>query len=177
MVTIFTSRLTFNLTTTCPQCCIYVFWVDVRTYCDCFFIQLYLTGFCNTLLTLYSPMVTIFTTRLRFHESTICPHSCIYVFCADLRKPCVCFFIQHYLTGFCNTLLTLYCPVVTIFTTRLTFNKSTICPHGCMYVFCVGLKINCDCFYIQHYLTGFSNTLLTLYSPVVAIFTTRLTFN
>ena len=33
----------------------------------------------------YSPVVTICTASLTFNNSAFCPHSCIYVFCVDLR--------------------------------------------------------------------------------------------
>jgi len=44
----------------------------------------------------------------------------------------------------------MYRTVVTIFTTSLTFNNSTFCPHSCIYVFCVNLRTNSDYFRIQH---------------------------
>ena len=55
---------------------------------------------------------------------------CIYVFCVDLRTNSHYFPIQHTLTGLYNRDLTLYSPVVTICTTSLTFNNSTLCPHS-----------------------------------------------
>jgi len=45
--------------------------------------------FLNTLLTLYGPVVTVYSTSLIFNNLTICPHSCIYVFCVDLRKTAI----------------------------------------------------------------------------------------
>ena len=44
----------------------------------------------------------------------------------------------------------MYRTVVTIRTASLTFNNSTICPHSCIYVFCVDLRTNSDYFPIQH---------------------------
>ena len=44
----------------------------------------------------------------------------------------------------------MYRTVVTIYTTSLTFNNSTFCPHSCIYVFCVDLRTNSDYFPIQH---------------------------
>ena len=44
-------------------------------------------------------MVTICTTSLTFNNPTFCPHSCIYVFCVDLRTNSDYFPIQHWLTG------------------------------------------------------------------------------
>jgi len=46
----------------------------------------------------------------------------------------------------------------------------------CIYVFCMDLRTNSDYFPTQHQLTGFYNRDLTLYSPVVTIRTTSLTF-
>ena len=46
-----------------------------------------------------------------------------------------------------------------------------------IHVFCVDLRTNSDYFIIQHWLTGFYNRDLTLYSPVVTICTTSLSFN
>jgi hypothetical protein len=37
-------------------------------------------------LTTESPVVTLYTTNLTFINSTLCPHSAIYVFYVDLRK-------------------------------------------------------------------------------------------
>jgi len=48
-------------------------------------------------LTLQSPVVTICTTSLTFTNSTFWPHSCIYVFCVDLRTNSDYFPIQHQL--------------------------------------------------------------------------------
>jgi len=47
-------------------------------------------------------VVTICTASLTFSNSTFCPHSCIYVFCVDLRTNNDYFPIQHQLTGFYN---------------------------------------------------------------------------
>ena len=52
-----------------------------------------------------------------------------------------------------------------------------VLPTQCIYVFCVDLRTNSYYFPIQHYLTGFYNRDLTLYSPVVTICTASLTFN
>ena len=52
-----------------------------------------------------------------------------------------------------------------------------VLPTQCIYVFCVDLRTNSDYFPIQHYLTGFYNRDLTLYSPVVTICTASLTFS
>jgi len=49
----------------------------------------------NFSLTHYSPVVTICTTSLTFTTSTFCPHSCIYVFCVDLRTNSDYFPVQH----------------------------------------------------------------------------------
>ena len=66
--------------------------------------------------------------------------------------------------------------MVTICTTSITFNNCTLCPH-CIYVFCVYLRTNSDLCHLQHKLIGFYSRNLTLYSPVVTICTTSLTFN
>jgi len=52
-----------------------------------------------------------------------------------------------------------------------------VLPTQCIYMFCVDLKTNSEYFPMQQYLTGFYNRDLTLYSPVVTICTTSLTFN
>jgi len=52
-----------------------------------------------------------------------------------------------------------------------------VLPTQCTYVFCVDLRTNSDFFPIQHYLTGFYNRDLTLYSEVVTICTASLTLN
>ena len=44
---------------------------------------------------MYSPVVTICTTSLTFNNSTFSLHSCIYVFCVDLRTNSHYFPIQH----------------------------------------------------------------------------------
>jgi len=49
----------------------------------------------DAFLNLYSPVVTICTTSLTFNNSTFCPHSCICVFCVDLRTNSYYFPIQH----------------------------------------------------------------------------------
>ena len=51
---------------------------------------------------------------------------------------------------------TLRSPVVTVYTTTLTFNNSTLCPH-CICVFCVDLRTNRDLCHLQHKLIGFYN--------------------
>jgi len=40
-------------------------------------------------------VVTIRTASLTFNISKFCPHSCIYVFCVDLRTNSDYFTIQH----------------------------------------------------------------------------------
>jgi len=47
-------------------------------------------------------VVTICTVSLTFNNCTFCPHSCIYVFCVDLRTNSYYFPIQHWLTGLYN---------------------------------------------------------------------------
>jgi hypothetical protein len=44
---------------------------------------------------MYRTVVTICTASLTFTNSTFCPHSCIYVFCVDLRTNSDYFPIQH----------------------------------------------------------------------------------
>jgi len=51
---------------------------------------------------MYRTVVTICTTSLTLSNSTFCPHSCIYVFCVDLRTNSDYFPIQHWLSGFYN---------------------------------------------------------------------------
>ena len=52
-----------------------------------------------------------------------------------------------------------------------------VMPTHCIYVFCLDLRTNSDLCHLQHKLIGFYNRDLTLYSPVVTICTTSLTFN
>jgi len=44
---------------------------------------------------MYRTAVTLCTTSLTFNNSTFCPHSCIYLFCVDLRTNSDYFPIQH----------------------------------------------------------------------------------
>ena len=55
----------------------------------------------ESLLTLYSPVVTICTVSLIFNNSSLCPH-CIYVFCTDLRTDSGLCFLRHLLIAFYN---------------------------------------------------------------------------
>jgi len=43
----------------------------------------------------YSPVVSLRKARFYIKNPTFCPHSCIYVFCVDLRTNSDYFFIQH----------------------------------------------------------------------------------
>ena len=67
------------------------------------------------------------------------PTQCIYVFCVDLRTNSDYFPTQQWLTGFYNrdgecllrgTDFMCQIAVITICTTSLTFNNSTLCPHS-----------------------------------------------
>jgi len=49
-------------------------------------------------------------------------------------------------------------------------------PTHCIYVFCIYLRTNSDLCHLQPKLFGFYNRDLTIYSPVVTICTTSLTF-
>ena len=51
--------------------------------------------------TLFTPVVTIRTASLTFHNSTLCPH-CIYVFCIYLRRNSDLWHLQHKEIGFYN---------------------------------------------------------------------------
>ena len=65
------------------------------------------------------------------------------MFCIYLRTNSDLCHLQHKLIGFYNRDLTLYSPVVNIYTTSLTFNNCTLRPH-CIYVFCIYLRtVNC----------------------------------
>jgi len=134
-----------------------------------------LIGFYNRDLTLYSPVVTICTASITFNNCMLCPHY-IYVFCIYLRTNSDLCLLQHKLIGFYNRDLTLYSPVVTICTNSLTFNNCMLCPHY-IYVFCIYLRTNSDLCLLQHKMIGLYNRDLTLYSPVVTICTTSITFN
>jgi len=68
-----------------PTQCIYVFCVDLRTNSDYFPIQHSMNGFYNRDLSLYTPVVTICTTRFNVHKFYVLPTQCIYMFCVDLR--------------------------------------------------------------------------------------------
>ena len=68
--------------------------------------------------------------HFNIHKFYILPTHCIYVFCVDFRTNSDHFPIQHHLTGFYKWVLTLCSPVVTIYTTTLTFTNSTFCPHS-----------------------------------------------
>ena len=46
------------------------------------------------------------------------------------------------------------------------YRQFNIQQHSCIYVFCVDLRTNSDYFPKHHYLTGFYNGHLTLYTPV-----------
>jgi len=67
--------------------------------------------------------------QFNIQQSHVLPTHCIYVFCVDLRTNSDYFPIQHWLTGFYNTDLTLCSPVVTICTASLTFINPTFYPH------------------------------------------------
>jgi len=60
---------------------------------------------------------------------------------------------------------------------QFNIQQPYVLPTQCIYVFCVDLRTNSHYFLIQHELTGFCNRDLTLYSPLVTICTTSLTFN
>jgi len=49
----------------------------------------------NGRLTFHGPMVTLCTASLTFGNSTLCLHSCIYVFCVDPRTSSDYFSVQH----------------------------------------------------------------------------------
>ena len=66
--------------------------------------------------------------------------------------------------------------MVTICTASLTFNNSTFCPHTVFMCF-VWISEQTVIISLYNYLTGFYNRDLTLYSPVVTICTTSVTFN
>ena len=76
---------------------------------------------------------------LTFSNSTLCPHSCIYVFCVDLRTDSDYFPIQHLLTGLYNR-------------DRVCLLRGTdwVFIYNSGYVFCVDLRTNSDYFPIQH---------------------------
>ena len=174
MVTWCTTSITFNNCTLCPHC-IYVFCIYLSTNSGLCHLQHKLIGFYNRDLTVCSPVVTICTTSITFNNCTLCPH-CIYVFCIYLRTNSDLCHLQHKLISFHNRDLTLYSPVVTICTINITFNNRTLCPH-CIYVFCIYPRTNSDLCHLQHKLISFYNRDLTLYSPVVTICTTSITFN
>ena len=102
-------------------------------------------------------MVTICTTSITFNNCTLCPLR-IYVFCIYLRTNSDLGQLQHKLIGFYSIDLTLYSQVVTICTTSLTFNNSTLCPH-CIYMFCIYLRTNSVSYHLQHKLIGLNKPL------------------
>jgi len=74
---------------------IYVFCMDLRTNSNYFTLQHSLTCFYNRDLTLYSPVVTIRTTRFNIQKLYVLLTQCIYVFCIDLRTNSNYFTLQH----------------------------------------------------------------------------------
>ena len=98
-----------------------------------------------------------------------------WVLCGSQKKMIISLYCIN-LWFFCNRYLTLYSPVVTKCTTSLKFNNSTFCPL---------ILFLCFVWISKH--TGITSLYninwqvfirdLTLYSPVVSICTTSLTFN
>ena len=83
--------------------------------------------FYNRDLKLYSPVVAICTTSLIFNNSTFCPYL-VFMYFAWISEQRLLPYAA--LTDcFYNRDLTLYSPVVTIYTASLTFNYSTFCPQ------------------------------------------------
>ena len=138
------------------------------------FLQNKLTGFITKIYT-FQPSGHYIYHQITFNNCTLCPH-CIYVFCIYLRKYSELCHLLHKMIGFYNYDLPLYSSVITIYTTTLTFNNCTFCPHR-IYLFCICLRTNNDLCHLLLKLFGFHNKDLSLYCPVVTIYTTSLTFN
>jgi len=131
--------------------------------------------FYNRDLTLYNPVVTICTTSLTFNNSTFCPHS-EFMCLVWISEQTAIFPYTTLTVWFYNRDLTVYSPVVTICTTSLTFNNSTFCPHSEFMCLC-GSQNKHRLFPYTALTDWFYNRDLTVYSPVVTICTTSLTFN
>jgi len=67
----------------------------------------------NGRLTFHSPVVTLSTASLTFSNPTFCPHSCIYVFCVDLRTNSHYFPNSINWLGFITETESVYCAVRT----------------------------------------------------------------
>ena len=67
-------------------CAVCSIWTEVVSNYFCLFVFVNFT---------WRKVVTICTASLTFNNSTFCPHSCIYVFCVDLRTNSHYFPIQH----------------------------------------------------------------------------------
>jgi len=153
VVTTCTTSISLKNCTFCPHC-IYVFCIYLRINSDLYLLQHKLIGFYNRDLTLYSSVVTICTTSITFNNCTLCPH-CIYLFCIYLRTNSDLCQLQHKLIGFYNRDLTLYCPVVTICTTSITFNNCS--SAHTVFMFCIYLRTNSSLCHLQHKLISFYN--------------------
>ena len=127
MVTICSTSLTFNNSTFCPHSEIMCFvWISKQT--ELFPYTTLTDWFYNIDLTRYRLFVTICTTILTLPNSTFCPHSEFLCFLWIAEQTEI--FPYTILTDwFYNIDLKLYRAVVTIYTTSLTFNISTFCPH------------------------------------------------
>ena len=97
---------------------------------------------------------------LAFNNSTFCPHSCIYVFCVDLRTN------SHYLKIFmCFVWISEQTAIISLYSINwLVCITETVCllrgtdwVFKNIYVFCVDLWTNSHYFPIQHQLTGLYN--------------------
>ena len=177
MVTTRTTSLTFNNSTFCPHSVIVCFvWIWEQTA----IISLYSINWLvlyNTDLTLYSSVGTICTTSLTFKNSTFCPLSVFMCFVWIWEQTAIISLYSKNWLVLYNTDLTLYSPVGTICTTSLTFKNSTFCPHSVFMCFVwIWEQTAIISLYSNNWLVLY-NTDLTLYSPVVTICTTSLTFN
>ena len=126
--TICTNSLTFNKSTFCQHSKIMCFlWISEHTE---IFPYITLTDwYYNINLTLYRPMVTICITSLTFNNSKFCPHSefMFFVWISEQTE----IFPYTFLTAWIyKSDLIFYGPVVTICTTSLAFNNSTLRPHS-----------------------------------------------
>ena len=134
--------------------------------------------FYNRYLTLYSPIVTIYTTSLTFTNSTFCPQSVFMWFVWISEQTAIISLYNINWLVFYNRDLPLYSPMITIYIYhQFNIHKFYFLFPQWIYVFCIDIRTNSDYFRIQHKLTDFYNRDLTLYSPAVNICTTSLTFN
>jgi len=81
--------------------------------------------------------IFLYTASLTFNNSTFCPHSAFMCFVWISEQPATIFLYSINWLVFITETVCVYCAVRTIFlyTTSLTFNNSTFCPHSAFMCF------------------------------------------